>query len=233
MDNLRITFNFTSPVIMTKPLHFDAVLSYAMFQHTDDLDVAHNQLPLKKSKGIYHASALRLQHPIRQVECDFNGGVRQGDQDVSLFKPTSKRGNKYGYIDTVRGDHKSFMNTYTGYESAHHKGYFYVCGDKDEIKRLLDAYVFALGKKGHSGSYGSFDSYSIEEVDQDYSLRHPKMGVMRALPISEFSEFSTDECCTEYSGFYPPYYQTGAQMCLMPLSIVDNSKIDVVVDDFF
>jgi hypothetical protein len=233
MNNLRITIDFKTPVIASHPIHFDAVLSYAMFEHSGCLDTAHNGLPLKKTGDVYHGSALKLQGPVKQVLADFNGSLRLSDQDVDLFKPNSANAKKYLYIDTARGEHKAELNTYKAYFSKHNKGYFYACGDKEEIDALLKAYVFGIGKK-HRFGYGAISSFTIDIIEEDFSFFHPEMGTMRNIPIGSVEDDKMVQASeTELTSYYPPYYDCERKLCCVPSSFIDNQVLDVPQDDYF
>jgi len=235
MNNLKITLRFNSPIIATDLIHLDAVLAYALYKHTNNLDDAHNRLPLKKTNGVYHASAFRLQSPIRCVNADFNGSIRNSDLDTALFKPNSSNGTRYLYIDTVRGEHKANLDAYLAYESLHSMGYFYAHGDKDEIEALLTTYVVGIGKKCHLG-FGEITSIEIEIIQEDISLFDPQMGVMRSIPLHLLDAFNISTKAgvdTELSSYYPPYYQTKMDVCAVPNSIECDTVLGVEVDDYF
>ncbi|GGB53522.1 hypothetical protein GCM10011607_12610 [Shewanella inventionis] len=235
MDNLKITLKFLTPVIASEPIHIDAVLAYAKFKHTNDLDAAHNRLPIKKTNGVYHASALRLQSPARIVKADFNGSLRPQDMNTRLFAPNALRGSKYLYIDTARGEHKAELNSYIAYESLHSTGYFFVVGDKDEIETLLNTYVFGIGKKSHAG-FGQIESISIEIIDEDKSIYCDELGVMRNTPMHVFKELGykkTSIVDSELATYFPPYYKTEPVECVVPSSLFYDKLFEVAVDDFF
>jgi len=233
LDNLKITVSFKSPVIMTQPIHFDAILSFALFQHTNDLDKAHDELPIERTKNIYHASALFMQSPVKIVNADFTGALRLADMDKDLFQSNSKKGKRYLYIDTNRGDHKAELNTYKAYESEHGVGYFYVRGKRSEIVKLLETYIFAIGKK-HDCGFGAIEAFTVEVVDSDHSFYHPKAGVMRSLPIKDFKSLISGDVDVELCTFYPPYYNVDKmEQCFVPSSFIFKEDIAIKVDDFF
>tara|TARA_R110002033_G_scaffold135713_4_gene175391 strand:+ start:78552 stop:79259 length:708 start_codon:yes stop_codon:yes gene_type:complete len=235
MDNLKITLHFLAPIIATEAIHFDAVLAYAMYKHTNDLDIAHDSLPLKKTNGVYHASAFRLQSPVRTIIADFNGALRNSDMNTDLFAPNSVKSDKYLYIDTARGAHKAELNSYMAYESLHSMGYFFAVGNKIEIEALLRTYVFGIGKKSQAG-FGQIQSIEVEVIDEDKSLFDAEMGVMRNIPINIFESLGFEqraEFDTELVASYPPYYITEPLECAVPSSMVYDKLLNVEVDDFF
>lgn len=58
MDQLRITAHLSGPLVTGGGyLTFDALLASATYSLRQDIEQAHNQLPLKQVACLYHASA--------------------------------------------------------------------------------------------------------------------------------------------------------------------------------
>ena len=97
---------------------------------------------------------------------------------------------------------------------------FYVNGDMEEIKRLLETYIYFLGKKSTQG-FGQIKKWEFEEIEEDYSIFKDKE-IMRPIPIKEignrelkFVEFKTSvlrECALT-----PPYWREDCrELCVIP-----------------
>ena len=233
MEAIKVSFELKSPLIFDMPISLDALLAFALYQETDDLHVAHEELPLKRTGGVWHASQIRMEGPVMYQSVDFSMSLKESDMDKRLFAPG--RSNRYSYIDQVRGEHKANLDRYPGLVSKTNKVHFFAFGDKEKIEALLRSNVFSLGKK-HQQGYGSISSLTVESADDDFSLYHPEMGVMRPIPIDLVLPFeiSSQKTASELTAFAPPYYQTEQKLCYVPSSIVYTAMdIEQDEDDFF
>lgn len=96
---------------------------------------------------------------------------------------------------------------------------FYCMGHKEEIADLL-SYMPAVGKKPSMG-FGIITKIEIRDIDADYSLYHPKYGLMRPLPVSEAHDYGHDlnYPIMKY-GVKPPYWKPcNAELCYVPINI--------------
>lgn len=234
MEAIRVSFKLKSPLIIDTPICLDSLLAFALYQESGDLNVAHEQLPLARTNGVWHASQMRMEGPVMYQSVDFSMSLKQADMDTRLFSKNGRKG--YVFIDQVRGDHKANLDAYQGLVSKTGMVHFYAFGDKEKIESLLRAHIFAIGKK-HQQGYGSIESMTVESIERDYSMLHPSMGVMRQLPVE--SDFGSamdgiEGLSTEFTAFAPPYYQTPQQLCYVPHSVLHTaSDIVVQVDDYF
>ena len=55
-DRFGIRFALGSPVIVTSYYTLDALLAALLFEATRDLQIAHEQIPLASSEGVWHGS---------------------------------------------------------------------------------------------------------------------------------------------------------------------------------
>jgi hypothetical protein len=221
---------------MNHPIQLDSLLAYAMYKHTDSLEEAHENLPLKRTNNVYHASAIRFENPIRIVQVDFSQGLKQSDIDKRQFKPNAKKGERYLYIDTKRGEHKAFIDAYSAHESRTGIIHFFANGDKEKIEALLKNYIFSIGKK-HNQGYGAVESITVSEIEEDLSFYHPECGVMRNLPVSHFTSPKTFGSSSELTKFKPPYANwdnnTPLELCFTPGSVTIDFVRDEPADNFF
>lgn len=237
MKPLHIKIELKSPVICSSPICLDALLGFSLFQETNDIDIAHNELPLKRTDGIWHASQIRIQGPVKMEEVTFFASLKEKDQDIRSFSPNNKKGDEYLFIDTARGEHKASSDKYSSYQSRENIIHFFAFGDEDKVRELLRSNVFAIGKK-HNHGYGSIVKIEVESISEDYSIYHPDYGVMRSIPCNsslskEFNLDSIKDIDTELTSFSPPYYEGERSSCYVPSSIEIDIKAEEVTHDVF
>jgi hypothetical protein len=200
-----------------------------MYNATNDVDKALNDLPLKKTGEIYHASSMRMSLPIRYVPIDFVAGLK-GEVDLSTnnYAPDKKQ---YKGFDDKRGEYKAQLDTYTGQFSD--EVIFYTVGDADKIKELL-TFIDGIGRKTNQG-VGGFSSFTIEEMDDDWSLYHDSMKVMRPIPKivlkDMFPKINCKSLVWDKVAFKGPYWEASNQAdCYVPDS--DRLPMGVVQEEF-
>lgn len=89
---------------------------------------------------------------------------------------------------------------------------FYCMGHKDEILDLL-SYISAVGKKPAMG-WGTVETWTAEEIAEDYSYTHPEYGLMRPTPIDDAE--LTGYAVMEYA-VKPPYWKPcNRRRCYVP-----------------
>lgn len=101
---------------------------------------------------------------------------------------------------------------------------FYVRGNMEEIQRLLENYIFYLGKKGSQG-YGQIRAWEFEEIEEDMSIW--KDGEpMRPIPAEKCKKY-IEECmknCNRLNvkqhPIIPPYWRNdNIEMCVIPQNV--------------
>lgn len=97
---------------------------------------------------------------------------------------------------------------------------FYCMGHADEIIDLLSR-IPAVGKKPSMG-WGIVDKWEVKSVDADYSLWHPKHGLMRPVALDESAQYP-DLDLSDYPilnyGVKPPYWkQKNFRTCYVPIT---------------
>ena len=241
MTPFKLTIGLESPICMTRPIALDALLAYALYRHTADLHIAHNELPLKRTDSLWHASGIRFVGGLIKSPVNFNQSLKNDDLDGKFFKPNRKNGINYKAIDQKRDEYKANLDNYVIYQCKSQTVVFFGYGDAQKVKDLLSSYVFNLGKK-HSFGHGKISNIIVEETSVDQSVYHESYGVMRPIPIehqlSEFYDLENKAVDTERVSYYPPYYtseqfNTPKAFCFVPsdvnIQVVDDNK----VDDFF
>ena len=87
------------------------------------------------------------------------------------------------------------------------------------MEELL-ACIPSLVKKPSMG-WGAVEKWDVEEAEEDYSLFHPKYGLMRPVPVEDAANYP-DFDFTKYPvmlyGVKPPYWKPcNARPCYVPV----------------
>lgn len=156
MIPLTITAQVKGPLVSGGGyMTFDALLAAAVFAQTQDLEAAHEQLPLARTSGMYHASAA-LMEPLQVGRRAIVQGMRPGLELLPWLKK-----NSAGAV------HRAFSNMpdniLNSYRSFDVETVTWSCqGDPDRIRPLLDALPM-IGKKRST----EVTHWSIEEGELD------------------------------------------------------------------
>jgi hypothetical protein len=142
MDTLRITATLSGPLVTGGGyLTLDALLASAVYSLTQDVDQAHNHLPLKQVGGLYHASAAIFE-PLAIGKMAIVQSMRPDDLwlDHQWFKK-----NKHGAVHTKFGNLSD--NILNSYKTIAAPSMTWYCeGDADRIRALLE-HLPMIGKK--------------------------------------------------------------------------------------
>lgn len=156
MIPLTITAQVKGPIVTGGGyMTFDALLAAAVFAQTQDIEQAHEHLPLARTEGMYHASAA-IMEPLATRRVAIVQGMRPGLELLPWLKK-----NAAGKI------HRDFsnmpdniLNTYRGNDVG--TVTWYCQGDPDRIRPLLEALPM-IGKKRST----EVTHWSIEEGELD------------------------------------------------------------------
>lgn len=183
---LKIVFNMSTPLCLTYPfIHFDAILAHLIARREMGHDhrarpskeisketmlVGEDKLiPLRQSSGVYHASVSIFDEADAQTTTIYK---RFCEKYLDFTKLKKSK------IHTNCGHFRDYMIKLVYLPAS--RVTFYVNGDSQKIKELLKG-LTGLGKKTAIG-FGMFNSYSIEETEEDYSVIKDGKS-MRAIPI--------------------------------------------------
>lgn len=205
MENLKITFNISSPLLMSRYTTIDSILLYHYFR-------------AKKSDGNKDA-----------LECDFiaqengtlSGSIWFVDDETTISLQPSYITKKpdFEYLNDHRkkpvkynegsGNFKNFLiwNELMIIPKIH----FYIRGKREKIEELLK-YVSFIGKKASIG-YGKVESFEIEVVDDDKGFILNDSTPSKPLPL----DFELPCNKVAYWNRKPPYWdKTRLEPCYMP-----------------
>lgn len=96
---------------------------------------------------------------------------------------------------------------------------FWAMGHKDEVQALLDC-IPAVGKK-YAAGYGIVDKWEVDDCEEDYSLWHPKHGLMRPVEVDSDEAIYLDlkEYPVMQYGVKPPYWKAkNMRLCYVPIT---------------
>ena len=234
MQNLKITFEFETYPLLNRYLTIDNLLLKVHYSKLkpknfikteDDLKNLSKWLKIKNdtlSGSIWYVDD-------KETILPYNDILIKHIDDKKYIKETNKKS-----IDKSRGEFKAYR---FGFERLTLKSiYFYVSGDKNYIKSLLDEIKF-IGKKSALG-FGKVKRYEIEEVDKDKSFMLNKYTPSKPLSCRKW------EIDSKKIAFYrslPPYYlKEGLEPCYMPTrSLIEredksrlNPNFKAVITDY-
>jgi len=183
MDKLTITAKPKAPIILGGGyLTLDALLASLIFETTNDVETAHNNVPLACTDGLFHASAALLE-PFGSTRVAFVANMRAMhalDPDLLLRNNHGQIHKKIGL--TRRRDFGAVMNSYTAFDASEIT--WYAEGDGDAVERLLSGVHF-IGKRRGSG-FGELSGWSIEPGELD-GIVGPFGEPLRPVPVEMFS----------------------------------------------
>ena len=230
MENLKITFNLSTPVILNRYLTIDNILLNSFFNllrkekkidgfiktedYIDKIDW------LDKQKGILSGSIWYIENDDNLV-LPYNVIITKKPEEKRIYELTGKK------IDTGRGEFKAFK---FGMEALIIDNiYFYVKGNKDIINNLLENVRF-IGKKGNMG-FGKIKNFIIEEIGKDKSFMIDETTPSKPLPCDRF------DVNTKKVALYrtiPPYYEKeGIVPCYMPTRSLIEKKDETYKNNNF
>lgn len=193
----RVSAILSSPVVFYHPLHFDAILSYAVVEAVTEGEMLEPNkrydinLPLKtlwrdpETQSRLFAStdmvdAYALKQPIYYHRRALEAGM------------TTKN------LNTTSGRHKEKRTPFTASSGVFSSD---VIGNADEIARLLSR-VTSIGKKRHT--LGTVREWRIEEIDT-FELFTPDSKARRPIP-TEYLGLPPLMLTMPYVAFTPPYW---------------------------
>jgi len=213
----KVTFLMRSPVCITTPwVNFDSLIAHLILidtfgreyfilprklnlsQYLEEAN-PHRMLPIKKTGEVYHTS-------VSQFYPQSNYRVTQ------IYKRFEERWSdslKKKKIQVGSGHFRAYAMNQV-YIAANQVE-FYVNGDMDIIKQLVNDYIVGLGNDCRIG-FGAIKTIYFEETDKDYSLVKGEIA-MRPIPVEMCEEY--DEAV--YLAYKGPYWEPrNVKLCVPP-----------------
>lgn len=219
--NFKVVAHMMAPIATTDMIILDAVLSAAKAKELlqDNYYAGTNQYGTKEEVDEWLGKILNKK---QEVYCT---SVGIGDNREFITSWCKRWDDKNDDMVTgLKG--KARVDIGAGHFKNYHmplvvKSYktitFYVQGDMGEVKRLLENYIFYLGKKGSQG-YGQVLRWDFEEIEQDYSLWKDNKP-MRPIPAKECIEYikNNNYADMRVHALIPPYWRPdNRELCVMP-----------------
>lgn len=221
--NFKVIAHMATPIAITDFITLDSIISAAKAKELlkDDYYAGANVCGTKEQIDEYLGKLLDKKY---RVYCT-SAGVGDNKEFITSW---SKRWDDKNddMVNGFRG--KVRVDTGAGYFKNYHmplvvKAYktisFYVRGNLEEVKRLLEEHIYYLGKKGSQG-YGQVQKWEFEEIEEDYSLFKDGKP-MRYIPVTECLNYikrnSNNDIKMQEKAIIPPYWrEDNREICIMP-----------------
>lgn len=164
----------------------------------------------------------------KEQYCASRGIYEEVEKHIEHYnkRPDFFAANKMQYLDMEKGLISDSVGAYRAYRNPvvvrvakNAKIAFYCRGTKDKIEDLLQ-YMPAVGKKPSMG-WGIVESWTVEEIEEDYSLFHPDYGLMRPITVEDAGkhpDFDFSKYPVLPYGVKPPYWKPcNARPCYVPV----------------
>jgi hypothetical protein len=163
MEKFTIRATLVTPAIIST-LTLDGLLGAMLFDELQDVDKAHEAIPLRCRDGLYHASVAQFIEPIESGTHAFIAGLRAThDLDLDLIKQ-GKDGGPHRFIGLTR--RSDFGNVMNGYKTIVAKAIeWHAEGDAEAVLDLLREVDF-IGKKRTAG-FGQVRQWELIESELD------------------------------------------------------------------
>lgn len=165
MDKLTITATLNSPVVSGGGYWtLDALLAAVLFDQCQDVERAHNNIPIRSTHGLFHASAA-IMEPIETGRISFVANMRA---DHSLNPDLIAKGKDGKQLHKRLGrlrrqDFGAVMNHYSIATAS--EVTWFAEGDGEAIQRLLHGVHF-VGKRRASG-FGEVADWKVDQGEFD------------------------------------------------------------------
>jgi len=163
VERFTIAVELVTPAIIST-LTLDGLLGAILFDELQDVDKAHDAIPLRCRDGLFHASVAL---PVGMIEVGKHGliaGLRAiHDLDPTLIKQ-GKNGQPHRHIGLTR--RSDFGNVMNGYQTVMAQAIqWHAEGDADQVLELLQDVQF-IGKRRTAG-FGQVRGWQLIETDLD------------------------------------------------------------------
>jgi hypothetical protein len=220
MTPFILSIELATPIIPSPYTTLDALLAVALYRQHKDLTIAHNNIPLRNSHGVWHGSSL----------------IHYGDfldyRELTICSTLQRDISPFLYAPTGEGD--SYKNTSFQFEEKPHdvrsradqfesitsEGlFFYGYGDGDHCKTLIENNLFGIGQKTNQG-HGQIRKVHLTPINHDFSLYNEKGEPMRPIPNQIWRQLPNRKkryLRRDVTGWKPPYWEPSHRAeCVVP-----------------
>lgn len=219
--NLKITFEFSSNVILNRFTTIDSILlaqHYALLRRSgkmdadlfikteDDLENISKWLEVKN--GVISGSIWYVAEE-KDVYL-WNTPVRKSTDPLSIYHYSGKAITSESKPSPQSGEFKRYDLAFETMQVE--SVYFYIRGDRDYIEKLVSSIKY-IGKKSSIG-FGWVKNVYITEVGEDKSFQLDAFTAAKPLPVKDFTIESKK---VAFHRVLPPYSEKcGKMACYMP-----------------
>jgi hypothetical protein len=211
VEKLTIVAELQTPIITGGGyMTFDALLAGVLFDQLQDVEAAHEAVPIKSTDGLFHASAA-FYDPIEVGRTSFVANLRADHSlDADLF-PRKKDGSIYKKLGRLKRQHYgAVMNTYDCITTDRIE--WFVEGDKEDIEPLT-ADIHFIGKRRASG-FGEIKKWLVEPGELA-GLMGLMKEPLRPIPVERFT--GDTSAIKADTGWRPAYWHpTNRAICYVP-----------------
>ena len=198
--NFKVIAHLGSPLCAIDDIILDSVISAAMYKDLlkDDYYFGSNKYGTKEQIDSMLSAILDKQYGVYCTSYGFGN-------DRETISSWSKRFDvKNDDLIKFTGKAKHRVDLGAGYFQNYHIPIvlksvktltFYVRGDMERIKYLLENYIFYLGKKPSQG-YGEIRYWEFEEIKDNISVLNKENKNMRNIPFNEISDILEQNAST-------------------------------------
>lgn len=215
--NFKVTAYLGTPICAVDDIILDSIISAALCKELlkDDYYSGSNKYGTKEEVDNMLSKVLDKQYGVYCTSYGFGN-------DRETISSWSKRFDvKNDELIKFTGKGKKRVDIGAGYFKNYHMPVvlksvktltFYVRGDMERVKHLLENYIFFIGKKASQG-YGEIVKWEFEEINKNISVLGENNEIMRNIPCEEIQEILKDKLY-EGEGFkldkkaiIPPYWR--------------------------
>jgi CRISPR type IV-associated protein Csf3 len=220
--NFKVIAHMASPVCVTDFIILDGVISAAIAKklNGDNYYCGANICGTKETIDEWLNKVLDKQYGV------YCTSIGLGDSKEYISSWCKRWDDKNDDMVKFKGKGKQRIDIGSGNFKSYHmplviKSYknitFYVRGDMENVKELLENYIYYLGKKSSQG-YGQIRKWEFKEVEQDWSIwkDNKPMRPIPGLQCQEYIKVGKDLNLQECA-IIPPYWrQDYRELCVMP-----------------
>ena len=215
-----LSIELTTPIIPSHYTTLDALLAAALYRQTNSLELAHSQIPLTNTQGLWHGSSY-LFYGADQITTPITiNSTMQHDLDTHLYAPCGKNGERLTISLRVNERPQDICRQLHHFDTTASEGLlFYGHGDGAACRDLLQNNLFAIGQKISLG-YGAIGNIHHTPIEEDHSLHNAKGEPMRPIPKEIWHQLPNTrkrKLRKDYTAWKPPYWEPNHQAeCIVP-----------------
>ena len=218
--NFKVIMHMKSPIAVMDNIILDSIISAAACKKIlgDDYYAGSNTAGTKQMQEKVLGKILDKKYNVYCTSYGF------GDNKEFLVNWNKRWDTKY---DNYVNLEKKRVDIGAGYFKNYHMPLivhsyktisFYVRGDFEKIKELLEKYINFIGKKS-SQEYGEISKYEYLDISEDYSIIK-KGKLMRHIPAEYKEKLNLKESRIMEKSIIPPYWREDYRyLCLIPEDI--------------